>query len=294
MKKMLTAFAVMMLATWLACAQAGQGQTGQGQPAQAGAPSQEEITAIRNAMDSNTPPDARIMAAEEFLAKFPNSLIKTYAYLAEMEAYREKNDAVNAIDAADKALKLDPNNLPALAGAAEILAMRTRDNDLDREQKLKKGEDYANRAIKLLEATVKPPGMPDDQFLVQKNGGLANVYASLAWFGYHRKQLTVAETNFKKAFDLDKQATYAYYLGRAYAQDGKLQPGCEAYQQAQTLGGVKNSAGLDLVEADRKALDKAMLDKAEKEKGPAVGCPAGVPPPAAPAPAVKQPAPQKP
>lgn len=289
-KTILTAFVAVTLAACLAFAQAGQsGQGQQGQPAQPTQPGQDEVTAIQSAMNPTTPPDERLVLAENFLAKFPNSLYKAWAYLAEMQAYQDKKDTVSALDAAEKALKLDPTNLPALVGAAEIIAMRTGDNDLDREQKLKKGEDYGNRAIQILgQVTKNNPMVTDEQFLEQKNQGLASAYDSLGWIAYHRKQVSAAETNFKKAFDLGKQADYAYHLGRVLAQEGKLQPACEAYQQAQVLGGVKNATGVDLVEADRKGLDTAM-----KNKGTPEGCPAKTPPPPAPTPPTTPPV-QKP
>lgn len=294
MKKIiLTAFVVIALAGCLAFGQAGQsgqqGQQGQqGQPAQPN--NNDEIMAVRSAMNPATPPDERLMLAENFLAKFPNSPFKTYAYMAEMQAYQDKNDPISALDAADKALKLEPNNLPVLVGAAEIIAMRTRDNDLDRDQKLKKGEEYGNRAIEILNKVTKnDPNVPDEQFQKQKNQGLASAYGSLGWIAFHRKQLSAAENNFKKAWDLGKEPNYAYYLGRVLAQENKFQPACEAYQQSQTLGGVKNAKGEDLVETDRKALDTVM-----KGKGMAEGCPAKTPPAPAPAtpatpPAQKQP-----
>jgi tetratricopeptide (TPR) repeat protein len=286
MKKVLTVFAVVALAACLAWGQTapaparspGQAQPGQAQPGQAAAKkppapkSQAEFDALQQLQkavtDPAATPDAKILAAEEFLARFPDSELKYQMYMLEMQCYQDKNDAVNTLDAASKVLKDDPENLMALVTAAGVVAMRTRDTDLDRDQKWKMGEDYAHHAITLLNAMVKPEQLTEEQFQGTKNSGLAQAYGALGLIAVHRKEFGAAEEDFKKASELEKDPLYVWHLGRAYAQDGKYDLARGAYKQSIALGGVKDATGHDLAADDLQRLEAVVKQQAPAAKTP--------------------------
>lgn len=281
MNKVLTVFAVVALAACLAWGQTAPAPArspAQAQPGQAAAKklpapkSQAEFDALQQLQkaitDPAATPDAKILAAEEFLAKFPDTDFKYQMYMLEMQCYQDKNDAVNTLDAASKVLKDDPDNLMALVTAAQVVAMRTRDTDLDRDQKWKMGEDYARHAITLLNTMVKPEQLTEEQFQGTKNGGLAQAYGALGLIAVHRKQFGAAEEDFKKASELEKDPLYFWHLGRAYAQDGKYDLAREAYKQSIALGGVKDATGHDLAADDLQRLEAVVKQQAPAAKTP--------------------------
>jgi tetratricopeptide (TPR) repeat protein len=87
---------------------------------------------------------------------------------------------------------------------AETIAAHTRDNDLDKEQSLKKVDDYANKALELLKtASTPPPGMPAAQWPETKKLLTSQAYDALGQAADLRKKYPDAIQNFKTAADTD-------------------------------------------------------------------------------------------
>jgi len=71
-----------------------------------------EFDAYRNAIGETTP-EARSAALEDFLAKFPDTVVKTLALNTLLTTYQQLNDQPNTLKTAKRILKADPNNLRA-------------------------------------------------------------------------------------------------------------------------------------------------------------------------------------
>jgi tetratricopeptide (TPR) repeat protein len=83
---------------------------------------------------------------------------------------RQKNDHDKAIIYAERALEADPQNYMAMLIASNELALITREHDLDREEKLKKAEKYANSAQEILKTAPRPRAdITDEQWAAAKN-----------------------------------------------------------------------------------------------------------------------------
>ncbi len=82
--------------------------------------SQEEYTAY-NAVITATDPAAKATAAEAFLTKYPQSTVKSTVLEQLLAAYAQANNAPKALDAADRLLQVDPNNIRALALETSLL-----------------------------------------------------------------------------------------------------------------------------------------------------------------------------
>lgn len=130
--------------------------------------SQAEVQALQDLFQAPDP-DARIKAADEFVVKFPDSEFKGFALMMAAEMSRQKNDHDKAIIYAERAIEADPQNYMAMLIASNELALTTREHDLDREEKLKKAEKYANGALEILKTAPRPRAdVTDEQWAAAK------------------------------------------------------------------------------------------------------------------------------
>jgi tetratricopeptide (TPR) repeat protein len=182
--------------------------------------SQAVIALIQAAQTGN--PDAVIKAADELITKYADTTFKETAYLQEADAYQRKNDAVNAQIYGEKALEVNPKSYQAELTLGEILATKTRENDLDKEEKLTKATKYLNDAIANVQAAAKPnPQLSDAQWEEGKKYVVAEAHNGLGMVALVRKKYDVAATEFKTAADTDPQPAYLVRLASAYHSAGK-------------------------------------------------------------------------
>ena len=83
-----------------------------------------------------TDPAAQEKAADDFATKFPDSELRQLLYKAVMHGYQQANNADKMMEMAQKILTYDADDPEALLGVAQVLAERTRDTDLDKDQRL--------------------------------------------------------------------------------------------------------------------------------------------------------------
>lgn len=294
MKNILMTVVAIALAALMASAQfspAGQTQ----QPAQPQAApqaparkqpqvkSKDELESIKKLQDPSLTPDQRIVQAEEFLVKYPDSELKTFVYRIEMQSYQQKGDSVNIVDVGEKLLKEEPNDAWTLITLASEIPVRTRENDLDKDQKLKKAEDYANRAIAAVDKLEKPnPQITDADFDRAKNDARSQLYTAMGVISTLRKQYSVAEEQYNKAltYQTPKDPVTLYRLGQAYLQDKKYKEARDTFKAAMDAGGVK-MGGRDIAAEDYQRVDNFL----KQQQGGATPAqqPAPAQPPAAPA-----------
>lgn len=180
----------------------------------------DAVMAVFNAQD----PDARIAAAETLLTKFADTEFKAIALqLAAMSA-QQKNDFEKMIIYAERTLEADPKNYSAMLMISSGLAQRTREFDLDKEEKLGRAEKLANTAMEIVKTAPKPrPDIADAQWETAKKDFTAQAYESLGLAAMVRKKYDVAVTNFKAAVEGGSQPDQATMvrLAAAYNQLGK-------------------------------------------------------------------------
>jgi tetratricopeptide (TPR) repeat protein len=175
----------------------------------------QALQAIFQAPDA----DSRIKAANDFVVKFADSDFKALALMVAAEMYRQKNDYPNMVIYAERTLEADPNNYMAMVMLASGIAQRTREFDLDREEKLGKVEKYANTAMELLKAASKPnPALPDEQWTQAKGVFNAQAHEALAVAAMVRKNYDTAIAELKASLESSKPPDPATQvrLGAAY------------------------------------------------------------------------------
>jgi tetratricopeptide (TPR) repeat protein len=251
MKRFLTLTAAALVAlvgSGLLLAQAAQtppaGQQQPGQPAAKKQPApktKEEYDAYQKFWGATTPDD-KIKFSEEFLQKYPDSELKAWAYRKEMEAYQQKNDFEHMREFGEKAIEAEPNDVMALLLLAGAIPERTKESDLDRDEKLNTAEKYSKRALEAIEKMEKPsPQYTDAQWDAARNDARSQVHAALGLVNLHRKNYTAAEESFRKATQLQTQPDPVVWwrLGLTLQFLKKYEDALTVLDKAVSLGGVK-------------------------------------------------------
>ena len=185
--------------------------------------SKEELEALQ-AMFNAQDPDSRIKAAENVITKFADTDFKSLALFMIAMSYQQKNDFEKMAVYAERTLEADPKNYNAMIMLAQGLAQRTREFDLDREEKLAKAEKYAKDAQAIIKDAPKPrPDIADEQWASAKKDFESQTHEALGMIAMVRKKFDVAATEFKTSLDLSGQPDPATQvrLAAALNQGGK-------------------------------------------------------------------------
>ncbi|HYN15867.1 MAG TPA: hypothetical protein VES66_08780 [Terriglobales bacterium] len=151
---------------------------------------------------ANTPDAAKAEGlAREFEVQFPNSELLPILYQQMMAKYQKADNGDKALDMGRKVLQYDPDNLGALVMNATVLAERTRQSDIDRDQRLNEATTDAQRALENIRTgnyLLSPNATPEQvqQFKDQVTG---MAYSSLGTAELVRNNNAAAEQNLRKA-----------------------------------------------------------------------------------------------
>ncbi len=185
---------------------------GQSAPAQPGttqpptkrppqAKTQPEYDAYNTAKASANDPAAMEKAADDFAAKYPDSELRVLLYSQAMTSYQSANNAEKMMDMGRKVLKLDPDDPVALTGVAQVLAERTRDTDLDKQQRYDEASKLAQHALDSVDNVAVPNGTPQDKADAYKGFLRSNAYYVLGTVQYDQEKYVDAEGSFRKSID---------------------------------------------------------------------------------------------
>ena len=151
-------------------------------------------------------PDARIVAANNLITKFAETEFKATALYVAAFSYQQKGDIENSIVYAEKSLETDPKFFGAMLIISTGLAQRTKEFDLDREEKLGRADKMANAALAMIPTAPKPnPGIPDDQWEVAKKDFMSQAHESLGMAALVRKKFDVCDSEFTLALANSQQ-----------------------------------------------------------------------------------------
>jgi tetratricopeptide (TPR) repeat protein len=184
----------------------------------------KEAEAI-NAVASAKTPDEKITAAENLISNFADTDFKAWALEAAAEASEQKNDFAKAIFYAERALEADPKYIDSLILVARETAAHTRENDLDRDDKLAKADKDAKQALELIPGETKPSSIKatDAQWEEFKKDETAQAHVALGLSAMVRKKYAEAATEFQTAVDNETMPdpTHMIRLANAYNEAGK-------------------------------------------------------------------------
>jgi tetratricopeptide (TPR) repeat protein len=144
---------------------------------------------------------AREKAADDFAKKFPDSELRLVLYEAAMNSYQQSNDGEKMLEMARKVLSYDPDQPDALVGVAQVLAERTHDTDLDRDQRIDEAKKDAQRALVTVDTDIPTAGQPPDQVALYKSFLKSEAYSIIGAIEYNGKAWTDAEADLRKSID---------------------------------------------------------------------------------------------
>jgi tetratricopeptide (TPR) repeat protein len=166
------------------------------------AKTQPEFDAYKVAATDTTDGAALEKAADDFAAKFPDSELRILLYRTAMHTYQTSNNSEKMMDMGRKVLKIDPDDPEALVGVAQVLAERTRETDLDKDQRFDEGSKLALHAIETTDTDITvPPGTPQDKVDAYKGFLRSSAYYVLGTIQYSREKYADAEGYFHKSLD---------------------------------------------------------------------------------------------
>jgi hypothetical protein len=144
--------------------------------------------------------DAELQAINSVLENYADTEYKPLLLNMAMDAAQRKGDQAQTSVYADRLIQADPNNIPARVMMAESIASHTRENDLDKDQSLKKVDDYASKALDLLKTADTPPlGMNPAQWPDYKKELTSQAYDALGQAADLRKNYPDAIKDFQAA-----------------------------------------------------------------------------------------------
>lgn len=244
------------------------------------AKTQEEFKAYQEAAAK---PDAaaKEQAALAFLAKYPDSELRAFLLLDTMRAYQNMDNAEKTVEVGRKVLEVDANNPEALVTVATVLSERTRETDLDRDERLAEASKDANLALeKVATELFVPPTLPPDRAETIKNVLRSMAYSALGTVEMTRKNLPAAETNLRKSTELNSvQPDPVTYLRLSVVldQQRKYPAALEAANKAVQYA-PEGSQASNLAKMERDRLMKLVAAPAPTTPAPTA------PPPSAPQP----------
>jgi tetratricopeptide (TPR) repeat protein len=169
-------------------------------------------------------------AADDFAAKFPDSELRVLLYKNVMRLYQNANNAEKVEAAGRKILALDGDDPEALVMVAQVIAERTRDTDLDRDQRFDEAVKNAQKATATVDTDLAvPPNTPQEKIDAYKAGLRSQAYSIIGTIEYKKDNFTAAQSDLQKSIDaypsdpdpvvvlrlalaLDKQQKYAEAL----------------------------------------------------------------------------------
>jgi tetratricopeptide (TPR) repeat protein len=165
------------------------------------AKTQDEYKAYQEAA-AKPDPTSLEQAANDFAAKYSTSELRSVLFQREMTMYQASNNAEKTIEAGKKVIAIDPDNAAALVTVALVIANKTRENDLDRDERMAEASKYANHALESIDnGTGIPAGTADDKVPMFKELVRSMAYSSLGTVEFNRKNYPQAETYLRKSVE---------------------------------------------------------------------------------------------
>lgn len=219
----------------LPCAIATFGLVWAQQPAKPPQPkSQKELTALQAVQNAKSP-DEQIKAIENVLTNFADTDFKGILLFQALQIELQKGDYAQIMFYGERMLDADPKNAFALVTMAGETARRTREFDLDKEEKLAKVDKWAQAAIEAAKDMPKPsPQVPDEQWANARKDFQAQAYAALGMSAALRKKYDDAVTDYKQALSVEAtpDSTVWVRLGQVYLDANKLDDASAAFDKA--------------------------------------------------------------
>jgi tetratricopeptide (TPR) repeat protein len=149
-----------------------------------------------------TDPAAMEKAADDFATKFPDSEIRILLYTNAMRLYQSTNNAEKTEAMGRKMLGLDADNPEALVTVAEVIAEKTHDTDIDKDQRYAEAISMAEKATQTVDTDIQvPTGTPQDKIDAYKALLRSRAYSIIGTIDFKKDAFPAAAENLQKSID---------------------------------------------------------------------------------------------
>ncbi len=141
-------------------------------------------------------------ASDDFATKFPDSEIRILLYQNAMRLYQNANNAEKTEAMGRKVLSLDGDNPEALVMVAEVIAERTRDSDIDKDQRFAEATSMAQKALQTIDTDISvPAGTAQEKIDAYKAGLRSQAYSIIGAIDYKKENYAAAQEDLQKSID---------------------------------------------------------------------------------------------
>src|SRR3984957_5789768 len=182
---------------------------------------QDALIAIQNEQD----PAAKIQKIDAFVKKFADTDFKAILYTQAAQLAERAGDGTKVIIYSELAIDADPKAYQPMLMISAELARSTRENDLDKDEKLAKAEKYAHQAMEIVPSAPKLNSqIPDPQWEEIKKEFVGDAHRDLGMIASVKKKYDVAVAEFKQAVEIPGEPDPATFIRLAAAYNDNKQP----------------------------------------------------------------------
>jgi tetratricopeptide (TPR) repeat protein len=208
---------ILSFAVWAAALNSGQAAqsppaAGQTAPAPGAAPqgkrppqakTDPELDAWKAASAIKADPAAAEKASDDFATKFPDSELRVLLYKNGMRLYQNANNGEKTEAMGRKVLGLDADDPEALVTVAEVIAERTRETDIDKDQRYAEATSMAQKATQTVDTDISvPSGTPQEKIDAYKALLRSNAYSILGTIEFKKENFVGAQEKLQKSIDV--------------------------------------------------------------------------------------------
>lgn len=140
---------------------------------------------------------------DDFATKFPESELRVLLYKNVMRLYQNSNNAEKTEAMGRKVIGFDGDDPEALVTVAEVIAERTKDSDIDKDQRYAEAIAMAQKATQTVDTDVQvPAGTPQDKIDQYKSLLRSNAYSVIGTIEFKKENYPAAQDNLQKSIDV--------------------------------------------------------------------------------------------
>jgi tetratricopeptide (TPR) repeat protein len=119
-----------------------------------------------------------------------------------MRNYQSANNPDKTEAMGRKTLSLDGDDPEALVTTAEVIVEKTRDSDIDRDQRYDEAMKMAQKSLTTVDTDISvPAGTTQERLDAYKSGLRSQAYSTMGSIEYSKNNFPASQTNFQKAVD---------------------------------------------------------------------------------------------
>lgn len=171
-------------------------------------------------------PNQKITSIEAFLQTYPNSVMKEDAAELLMKTYQQTGNGPKTVEAGQRLLQINPNNLTALALLTFIQRAQAQAGGPNAAQALQQAAEYAQRGQQVMQTAQKPEGLSDPDWAKFKEQANLIFTGAIGQAALQQKNYPVAQQNFLQVVNANPNSFVdVYQLALSYLEPNP--PGVE-------------------------------------------------------------------